>query len=189
MTLKVTEKDDIPKGWTYNPSTWGQRTPIIILAVIGTVIAAYLAMFQFAFVRVVWEPFFGIGSRKILNSDLSYVLPVPDAALGTLAYLLDALTGAVGGTKRWRTMPWIVIIFAIFVGPLGAVSIGLVMAQPLLYDAWCTLCLATAAISLFMVGPAMDEALASLQFMRRVYDADAASLWKVFWGISEQKFE
>jgi hypothetical protein len=27
-------------------------------------------------------------------------------------------------------MPWIVIVFALAVGPLGAISIGLVIAQP-----------------------------------------------------------
>jgi hypothetical protein len=59
----------------------------------------------------------------------------------------------------------------------------LVIAQPLLYDAWCTLCLASAVISVLMIGPAMDEALASLQYLRRTWDRGDSSLWQVFWGM------
>ena len=53
----------------------------------------------------VFEPFFGDGSRTVLSSRLSYLLPVPDATLGAASYLLDAVTGAIGGRRRWRAMP------------------------------------------------------------------------------------
>lgn len=132
----------------------------------------------------VWEPFFGYGSTKILNSSVSHVLPIPDAALGAFGYLVDAVTGAIGGTRRWRTMPWIVIVFGLAVGPLGFVSIMLVVFQPVLFDAWCTLCLSSAIISVLMIGPAMDEMLASLQYMKRAKDS-GASTWKAFWGVKE----
>ncbi|HVL89630.1 MAG TPA: vitamin K epoxide reductase family protein [Actinomycetota bacterium] len=92
----------------------------------------------------VWEPFFGDGSEVILNSRVSHLLPIPDAALGAIGYLADAGTGAIGGKDRWRTMPWIVIVFGLAVGPFGAVSILLVVLQPVMFDAWCTLCLASA---------------------------------------------
>ncbi len=174
---------NIPPGWDYNPATWGQRLPIVGLALVGAGIAAYLTLWQYDVIDTVWEPFFGDGTRVILDSKLSYVLPISDAALGALAYLADAVAGVIGGRSRWRTMPWIVVIFAILVGPLGAVSIGLVMAQPLLYDAWCTLCLASAVVSIAMVGPAMDEALASLQHLRRAHDDPQRSLWRAFWGL------
>jgi len=59
------------------------------------------------------------------------------------------------------------VLFGVAVGPLGAVSIGLVILQPALFDAFCTLCLASAAISVLMIGPALDEVLASLQYLRR----------------------
>lgn len=177
----------IPPGWDYNPATWPQRLPIIALALVGFIIAAYLALYQYRVVRDVWEPLFGDGSRTILNSPLSKVLPVSDAALGALGYLADAVTGAIGGSRRWRTMPWLVIIFGIFVGPLGAVSIGLVIAQPVLYDSWCTLCIVTAIISVLMIGPAMDEVLASLQHIRRApRDRRDGSMWRAFWGLAER---
>jgi uncharacterized membrane protein len=174
---------DIPPGWDYNPAAWSQRLPIVALALIGTAIATYLALFQLGVVTTVWEPFFADGSRKILTSGLSKVLPIPDAALGALSYVVDAIAGLVGGRGRWRTMPWIVVLFAVLVGPLGAISIGLVIAQPVVYDAWCTLCLASAAVSVAMIGPAMDEALASLQHLKRVADSRDGSVWRAFWGL------
>lgn len=173
---------DIPPGWDYNPASWGQRLPIIALAAVGFLIAGYLALFQWEVIPDVWEPFFGDGSRVILTSWVSHVLPIPDAALGALGYLADAVTGVIGGRSRWRTMPWIVVLFGLAVGPLGAVSILLVILQPVALGEWCTLCLATALISVLMIGPAMDEVLASLQFLA----AEAAagrSVWRSFWGL------
>jgi uncharacterized membrane protein len=174
---------DVPPGWNYNPSSWSQRLPIVGLALLGFCIAGYLSLYQWRIVSQVWEPFFGDGSRLILTSGVSRVLPIPDAALGAASYLLDAVTGAIGGRRRWRTMPWIVVLFGLAVGPLGAVSIMLVILQPVLYDAWCTLCLASAAISLLMIGPALDEFLASLQGLRRAHDR-GDSLWRAFWGLA-----
>ena len=171
-----------PPGWQVNPSTWSQRLPIVGLALVGFAIATYLALFQYGVVSTVWEPFFGDGSRTILESPLSTVLPVSDAALGAFGYLLDAVTGVIGGTRRWRTMPWIVIVFGIAVGPLGAISILLVIAQPVLYDAFCTLCLASAVISLAMIPPAVDEVLASAQEVKRVWLA-GGNWWRFFWGL------
>jgi uncharacterized membrane protein len=177
----ATRKAEVPIGWSYNPSTWSQRLPIVGLALGGFAIATYLALYQVKLVSAVWEPFFGRGSETILTSRVSYALPIPDAALGAFGYLLDAVTGAIGGRARWRTMPWIVAIFGLAVGPLGAVSIMLVIFQPVLFDAWCTLCLASAVISLAMIGPAMDEVLASLQHLVRVR-RDRQSSWRAFWG-------
>jgi hypothetical protein len=74
-----------------------------------------------------------------------------------------------------------VILFGLAVGPLGAISILLVISQPVLLDAWCTLCLASAVVSVVMIGPAMDEMLASLQYVKRERDR-GRSLWDAFWG-------
>ena len=180
----MSKDEGIPPGWSYNPAAWGQRLPIVGLAMIGFGIATYMALFQLKILDTVWEPFFGNDSRKILTSSVSQILPIPDAALGAIGYLADAVTGAVGGTRRWRTMPWIVIMFGLAVGPLGFISILLVILQPVMFDAWCTLCLCSAAISVIMIGPAMDEFMASLQYMKRVKDANV-SLWKAFWGYKE----
>lgn len=175
----------IPPGWDYNPATWSQRIPIVVLAMIGFFIASYLALYQLNITSDVWEPFFGDGSLTILNSKVSHVLPIPDAALGAFGYLVDAVTGIIGGTGRWKKMPWIVIVFGLAVGPLGFVSVMLVVFQPVLFSAWCTLCLCSAVISIAMIGPAMDEMLASLQYMQRVRRSEA-STWKAFWGVQSE---
>jgi len=175
----------IPPGWDYNPAKWSQRIPIVILAVIGFLIAGYLSLYQLDLISSVWEPFFGNGSVTILNSKISNVLPIPDAALGAIGYLVDAVTGVIGGEKRWKKMPWIVIVFGLAVGPLGFVSVMLVVFQPVLFSAWCTLCLCSAVISIAMIGPAMDEMLASLQYMQRVKKS-GASTWKAFWGVQSE---
>src|SRR5690242_1352099 len=86
---------DAPPSWSYNPSAWGQRLPIVGLALVGFGIAAYLALYQLGVVARVWEPFFGAGSHTILTSGVSRLLPIPDAALGALGYLLDAASGAI----------------------------------------------------------------------------------------------
>jgi uncharacterized membrane protein len=175
---------NIPPGWTYNPSTWNQRVPLVVIAIIGFVIALYLGLYQLKMISSVWEPFFNSGTEKVLNSPISKALPVPDALLGAFSYLLDAVTGIIGKKQRWRTLPWIVVLFGIAVGPLGLVSVFLVIAQPVFVNAWCTLCLVTAFISIVMIGPAMDEVLASLQYLQRVKKS-GLSVWKAFWGNKE----
>ncbi len=173
---------DLPPGWDYNPSAWSQRLPLVALAVVGGAMAVYLALYQFGAIDAVWDPFFGRDSERVLDSDISRLLPVSDAALGAFGYLLDAVAGLAGGRRRWRTLPWLVVLFGILVGPLGAVSIALVIAQPLAVGSWCTLCLATAAISVAMIAPALDEVLASLQYLKRVREQDRDLFWPVFWG-------
>lgn len=183
-TTSSTTDQGIPPGWAYNPSTWGQRLPIAAAAMVGFAIATYLSLYQYDVIDSVWDPFFGEGSETILDSGLSSVLPVKDAALGAASYLADAIAGVVYGIHRWRTAPWVVVLFAIAVGPLGLISILLVIAQPVLYGTFCTLCLGSAVISLVMIPPAVDEALASGQELRRVKER-GGSVWTAFWRGSE----
>jgi uncharacterized membrane protein len=171
----------IPPAWDYNPSAWSQRWPLILIALIGFLIALYLGLFQVNVVSSVWEPFFGDGSEKVLTSEVSKALPVPDALLGAFSYLLDAVTGVIGATSRWRTKPWIVVMFGFATGPLGLTSVLLVILQPVVVGTWCTLCLVTAFISIVMISPAMDEVLASLQYLQRV-KRQGYSVWDAFWG-------
>lgn len=79
-----------------------------------------------------------------------------------------------------------VILFGIAVGPFGIVSLFLVIAQPVLLGHWCTLCLVIAFLSVVMIGPAMDEVLASLQHLRCAHDR-RRSLWRAFWGLEEDR--
>lgn len=179
---------DAPPGWSYNPGSWSQRWPIIAAATVGFLIAGYLALYQAGVFPAVWDPVFGDGSEVVLNSrvakDTERMLGVSDAALGAFGYFADAITGVIGSNRRWRTMPWLVVLFGLFVGPLGAVSILLVILQPFV-GGWCLLCLVTAFISVVMIGPAMDEVLASLQHLRRESNA-GRSVWRTFWGLAPE---
>lgn len=171
---------DVPPGWSYNPSAWMQRAPVIAMALVGFFIARYLAAYQLGHIETVWDPFFRDGTRQILESDVSRAFPISDAGLGAIAYLVEVLTGFVGGTRRWRTMPWMVILFGILVVPLGVVSIVLVVLQPLAVGAWCTLCLVTAFAMLIMISPAADEVIATIQFLQQSR-REGKPFWPTFW--------
>lgn len=112
---------DSPPGWTVNPSLWSERLPIVALALVGAAAATWLALYQQGVVATVWEPFFGEGTRRIvIESEFSRMFegwPIRDAGIGALGYAADAVTGVIGGTRRWQGMPWIVIAFGIFIGP------------------------------------------------------------------------
>src|SRR3546814_2449774 len=49
---------DTPPGWSYNPSAWTQRLPIIFLALIGLLVARYLTAYQLGQISGVREPCF-----------------------------------------------------------------------------------------------------------------------------------
>lgn len=171
---------DAPPGWSYNPSAWPQRAGIIALAMVQFFLARHLAAYQLGHVDSVWDPFFGEGTRRVLESDISRAFPVPDAGLGAVMYLIEALTGFLGGPRRWRTMPWAVLLFGVLIIPVGVVSVVLVILQPLAVGAWCGLCLATALLTVVMIAPAVDEVVATGQFLlheRR----QRRSVWRAFW--------
>ena len=54
--VAATTGPDIPPGWSYNPSAWTQRLPIIALALVGLYVSRYLAGYQLAHLTGVWEP-------------------------------------------------------------------------------------------------------------------------------------
>lgn len=174
----------IPSGWTYNPSSWQQRIPVILFAVIGWFIARYLASYQLHYISTVWDPFFGLGTQKVITSMISQEFPVPDAGLGAMAYSLEAIMGAKGGVRRWHTMPWIVVIFGILVVPLGFTSIILVMLQPIAVGAWCGLCLFIAACMLIMLALTIDEVVAVCQYLHRIR-REGKPFWRIFFKGSE----
>jgi hypothetical protein len=174
-----------PPGWSYNPSSWSQRWILIVLGFAGLVISRYLAAFQLGYIDWVWDPFFGFegGTEPVLNSQMSHMWPISDAALGTVAYSFEFLMGFMGGPARWRTMPWMVAMFGILVIPLGLSHIGLVMSQPVVVHHWSTLALAAALVMLPMIVLTVDEVVAMAQHVRQAVrrgDRDG-SAWKVFW--------
>jgi hypothetical protein len=179
--VMMTPGPDTPPGWSYNPSDWVQRGPIIAVAFVGFFLSRYLAAYQLGHTSWAWDPFFGDGTKRVLESDISRAWPVSDAGLGAASYLIEALSGFMGTRNRWRTMPWMVAMFGVLVVPLGIVSIVLVVLQPVAVGAWCTVCLVTAAAMLIMISPAIDEVVAMCQFVigaRR----EGKPFWRTFWA-------
>lgn len=172
---------NVPPGWSYNPSSWNQRVPVIFLAWLGFFIARYLGAFQLGFIDSAWDPFFGDGTEQVLESKVSKSFPVSDATLGAFSYILDVLFGYAGNTHRWRTMPWVVIIFGILIVPLGVVSITLIILQPVSVGAWCTLCLCSALVSLIMIPFSVDEVVATCQLMIHEKKKRNRSYWNTLW--------
>lgn len=93
----------------------------------------------------VWEPFFAgtvagkTGAEQIITSSVSEAWPVPDAGLGALTYALEIIVGCIGSARRWRTMPWLVVLFGIMIVPLGAISIFFIVIQPIVIGTYSTL--------------------------------------------------
>ncbi len=147
------------KNKTYNPSYWTQRFPIALFIFICFGISLYLALYQFGYIHSVWDPFFKRGSQIVLESDLSPLY-------GVVIFFLELLLTCLGSKTRWKTSPWLVIVFGIFVVPLALVSIFLIIIQPLIYNTWCTLCLLTALCMLIPIPLAIDEIVAAIQSLR-----------------------
>ena len=166
-----------PPGWSYNPSSWSQRLPIIICAVICWSISRYLATYQLGYIDHVWEPFFDPGTEAVLTSKISKLFPVSDAGLGAMAYSLEFLLACQGGERRWRTSPWMCVLSGIFIVPVSLVSVILIISQPIGVGAWCTLCLCTALFALITVPLGADELILTLQYLRR---SKEKPLWRLF---------
>ncbi len=190
--VAATTGPSAPPGWSYNPSAWTQRLPIIALAVIGLIVSRYLAAYQLGHVDGVWEPFFRggpdpkNGTEEIITSDVSRAWPVPDAAVGALTYVLEILTGVIGTRARWRTMPWLVLLFGLMIAPLGVVSITFIVIQPIVIGTWCTLCLIAAAAMLIQIPYSLDELLATIQFLGRRRRAGQNLLRVLFAGDTDE---
>ncbi|MGZ8189406.1 MAG: NAD-dependent epimerase/dehydratase family protein [Methylosarcina sp.] len=173
---------DIPPGWSYCPSSWTQRIPIIFLAFVGLYISRYLAAYQLGHIEHAWDPYFGSGTERIITSEVSKAWPVPDAGLGAVTYLLEILTGIIGGRARWRTMPWLVVLFGVMIVPLGAVSIFFIIIQPILLGTWCSLCLVAAAAMLIQIPYSVDELIATGQFLSERHSKGKSVLLAFFRG-------
>ncbi len=182
----------IPKGWDYSPSDWFQRLPVIILAVVGLIVARYLTAYQLEAIDHVWEPFFPgtladkNGTEQIITSSVSKAWPVPDAGVGALTYALEILVGVIGSSRRWRTMPWLVVVFGIMIVPLGAISIFFIVIQPIVIGTYSTLALIAAAAMVWQIPYSLDELVATGQFLYRRHKAGQPWLRVFFTGDTDE---
>ncbi len=184
---------DLPPGWSFNPSSWTQRIPVIALAFVGLFVSRYLAAYQMGHVNGIWEPFFAgsaanplNGTEEIVTSSVSQAWPVPDAALGGYTYILEILTGIVGARTRWRTMPWLVLLFGLMIVPLGIVSVTFIIIQPIVIGTWSTLALIGAAAMLVQIPYSVDELVAVAMFLRRRVRAGHSLLRTFLFGDTDE---
>jgi len=190
--LAATAGPDTPPGWSFNPSAWTQRLPIVVLAFVGLHVSRYLAAYQLGHIDGVWEPFFAggpdpkNGTEEIITSSVSQAWPVPDAGLGALTYTLEILTGVIGLRARWRTMPWLVLLFGLMIVPLGVVSIFFIVIQPIWIGTWCTLCLIAAAAMVAQIPYSIDEIVATGQFLQRRRRAGRSVLHVLLFGDTDE---
>ncbi|QIB64351.1 NAD-dependent epimerase/dehydratase family protein [Kineobactrum salinum] len=193
--VAATMGPETPPGWDHNPSSWLQRMPVIALALVGFFVARYLAAWQLGHIDGVWDPFFSgagagapqlNGTEAVIGSELSESFPVSDAGMGAMVYALEVLIGLIGGTRRWRTMPWLVASFGLLIVPLGVVSITFIIIQPLIIGTWCSLCLLMAALMLLQIAYAFNEFVATGQFLRRRQRAGAPVLKIFFTGDTDE---
>ena len=178
--------DDRPLGWTYSPSSFTQRLPIVALAFVGFFVSRYLAAYQLGHIDGLWDPFFGPGeaatdngSETVVTSSVSKAFPIADAGFGAFAYALDILAGSIGDRRRWRTMPWMVLLFGLLIIPLGVVSVTFIIIQPPIIGALCTLCIMQAAVTVVLVPYSVDEVLATCQYLYRATRA-GEPFWRTF---------
>ncbi|WP_218132424.1 vitamin K epoxide reductase family protein [Nitrosomonas sp. Nm33] len=122
----------------------------------------------------------------MITSSISKAWPVPDAGLGAMTYALEILTGMIGSARRWRTMPWLVILFGIMIVPLGIVSIFFIIIQPILIGTWCTLCLIAAMAMLIQIPYSIDELIATGQFLYRRKKQGRSLLHVFFQGDTDE---
>ncbi|WP_432994484.1 vitamin K epoxide reductase family protein [Dactylosporangium sp. CA-233914] len=155
-------------GWAFEgPSAWPRRAAVVVLAFCGLVVSLQLAFFQYRLVPSVWEPWFGDGSVRVLDSAFSRSLPVRDAAVGAAAYLAELVLELSGGVTRWRRRPWLVLLLGLLAAAMAVAALGLVALQAFAIMAFCTLCLVSAAISLSVPLFVVDEVAATWRQVRR----------------------
>lgn len=150
-----------------SPSEHRERLPALLLAVVGLGTAIYLTLYQAGFLASVWDPFFGAGSERVLKSAFSRSLPVPDASLGAVGYLADLVLGASGGSHRWRSAPWLVLLFAVVAAGMAAGGATLLTVQALVVRSWCSLCITSAVISIAILLLSLREIAASWRYVQQ----------------------
>lgn len=177
----MTLVDTTPPWANSNPSSWKKRTPLLLMAIAGFLIALYLGLYQLHVFSTVWEPFFGNGTNAVVKSSFSQSLPIPDGLLGAFGYLCDIVLVSIGDNSRWKSKPWAVILYSILIAMMGLVSILLIIAQPVFLNTFCTLCLVSAILSLGMVIPAMQEFRASIHYIKKRKEK-GQSFWEIVKG-------
>jgi hypothetical protein len=158
---EIQRDTSVPPGWKHNPTSVRRRVLLAALAFTGLVVATYLTLFQIGVLDDVWDPFFD--ARAVLE----LTAPVPDALAGLGAYAAELVLLAVGGRDRWRSLPWSCLALGLVLACGAVISVALIVIQPVVAGAWCTLCLVSAVLSLALFALGIGEARAAWQHVTR----------------------
>lgn len=167
---------EVPADWSYNPSSWIQRLPVIGLSLFAWLITRFLAAYQLGFIANVGDPFFSGGTMSVLGTEGSHVL----APLAAMIFTFQMLVACKGGSRRWHTMPWIVLLYGVFVLFFGLIGSFMILIQPITHGFWCFWCLVTCAFMLVMMALAIDEVVATTQLLLQA-TKEGKALWPVIW--------
>jgi uncharacterized membrane protein len=118
----------------------------------------------------VFDPFFGGGSEHVLGSFVARLLPFPDALLGAIGYGAEAVTDILGGEDRWHVRPILVLLFGAEAAAMALAGIALLLIQALVVRQGCTLCIASALVSVLIFALVLPEMLASIRFLKGIRD-------------------
>jgi uncharacterized membrane protein len=140
---------------------------LLVLAVAGGTISAYLTLFEAGAIANVWDPVFGDGSRQVLQSSVAAALPVPDALLGIVGYGLEVVLLAAARVAAPQMRARLLIVLGAITAAMALASLGLVFLQAFVVHAWCLLCLVSAAISCAIAAIAVPHAVEAV-LARRV---------------------
>ena len=134
-----------PLGWDMNPSERRARFPIFLLSMAGLALTVTLA-----------DRFDALGP---LQRDREI-------------FVITCLSGvvvlsAIGNERRWSRKPWLVVLFGLIAGPLSFAAALWSLLEMATNQSWLLRETLRAFVALLCIGPAMDEVLASLQYVRR----------------------
>ena len=124
-----------------------RRALAALLALLGVGVAGYLAAAQMDLVHHAWDPVFGDGTDAVIGSSVANLLPFPDALLGVLAYVVEAVLVVYAGTAHGRRRRWPSLLLEVEAVGFALAGVGLVAVQAFVVHAWCSWCLASAALS------------------------------------------
>jgi len=132
------------------------------LALFCFVLAGVMACYQLGYIHHIWEPFFQHdamqnGSMQVLHSWISRSLPVSDAGMGAVVYMLETILIFAGPADRILRYPQLVLLNAGITLLAAAVSAALVLLQAFVLKTGCTLCLLVAGMVFALAGFSLSE--------------------------------
>jgi uncharacterized membrane protein len=141
----------------HSVSTKRSEVAVVTLAVIGAAVASHLAAYQLGWISSAWDPVFGSrSSALVLHSRFSEALPVSDAAVGAVAYVIEAVLATVLALHASRRAN---ALYAVLLIGTGAVAVVLSALQLFVVHHLCLLCLGSAALSTTIAVLALPTAI------------------------------